>query len=225
MNIKGTRMNEVMSSLRHAYDSGLLFAFGLVLCGMGLLVYGSTTHTVSALAYSEGSYGTCQYNTCSISIASNGSIGLAMTESTQYPTICSVGSDTLTVSTLSSTGYSVTVSVPGTDTNLTGVNYSATIPASSGTVASPALLTANTWGYRVDAGTFGIGPTTPLAGGAIPTPAFAGVPVASTPSYVVSSNSAATNAMTDVWFGVCIDGNTVAADVYENDVVYTAAVN
>ena len=198
----------------------LLLIFGVLLC-----VFGIWSHRASALSYGEGLYGTCQYNTCSVSIASNGTVNLTMTKSTAYPTMCSVGSDTIVVSTRSSTGYTVALSVPASDTNLTGVGYSGTIPASSATVASPAALTANTWGYRVDAGTFGAGPTTPLAGGAIPSVTFAGVPVFATPSFVTSSNSPATDEETDVWYGVCVNIAAAADDVYENDIIYTASVN
>ncbi len=218
-------MNERAQRRQHTETAPILLAIVVILLGVGLLVYGLMTMKASALAYGAGTYGTCEYNTCSISISSNGTINLSMTKSTQYPTICSVGGDTVTVSTLSSTGYSVTVSVPASNTNMTGVTYGGTIPTSSGTIASPTLLMANTWGYRVDAGTFGVGPTTTLAGGAIPGVTFAGVPAVATPSYVTSSSSPATNAATNVWYGVCIDGNTVSADVYKNDLVYTAAVN
>lgn len=195
------------------------------LSGMLMIIYGATSATLLAVPYSHGAYGTCQYGSCSVSIASNGSVNLSMMLSTQHPTLCSTGKDTVTVSTRSSTGYTVTVGTPTADTNLVGTVHGLTIPAMTATVASPSILSGNTWGYRVDAGVFGSGPTIPISAGPIPATTFAKVPAATTPSYVTSSNAPATDAATDIWYGVCVQDTTIKVDTYTNDVVYTATIN
>lgn len=195
------------------------------LCGIVMIVYGAASNTLLAVTYGSGEYGACQYGSCSVSIASNGTVDLSMMLSTQYPTLCSTNKDTVTVSTRSSTGYTVTIGTPTADTNLTGTIYGQIVAASSALVGAPSVLTGNTWGYRVDAGTFGAGPTTVLSGGPPPAVTFAGVPYVTTPSYVTSSNDPATDAETDVWYGVCMSGPTLKADTYTNSVTYTASVN
>lgn len=195
------------------------------LCGVVMIVYGAVSSTLSAVTYGSGEYGTCQYGSCSVSIASNGSVDLSMILSTQYPTLCSTNKDTVVVSTRSSTGYTVTIGTPTADTNLTGTLYEQIVTATPALVGAPAVLTGNTWGYRVDAGTFGTGPTTVVSGGPPPSVTFAGVPYVATPSYVTSSNDPATDAETDVWYGVCMSGATLKADTYTNSITYTASVN
>lgn len=216
---KDKRLHATVST---AY-SVLAAFFGL--SGIAMIVYGVVTTPLLAVPYGHGAYGTCQYGSCSVSIASNGSVNLSMILSTQYPTLCSTGKDTVTVSTRSSTGYTVTVGTTTPNTNLVGATSSQTIPTTSATATTPAVLSAGTWGYRVDSGTFGPGPTLPLSAGPVPTTTFAQVPSATAPSHVTSSATAATDAATDIWYGVCVGRATVKADVYTNDVIYTATVN
>lgn len=199
--------------------AGSLF---FIAVGVLLLVASFMMSSVSALTYSKGSYGTCQYDTCSISVASSSVVNLSLLSSAG--TACSVASDAVTVSTRSSTGYSVVVSSTTSNRNLTGVSNGSTISPASGTAAAPAALATNTWGYRVDSGAFGAGPTSAVTNTGVPSLTFAGMPVAASPSYVASSNAAATNATTNVWYGVCVDSAKVA-DTYTNDIVYTAAIN
>lgn len=178
--------------------------------------------SVSALVYSKGSYGTCQYDSCSISLGSSGEVNLSLMSSAG--TSCSVANDAVTVSTRSSTGYNVTLSTITPAQTLTGAGNSETIDPISGTDAAPVTLEPNTWGYRVDAGNFGVGPTSSMTNVAVSGLTFAEVPSPGYPSYVASSNAAATNATTNVWYGVCVDSAKVA-DTYTNDLVYTAAIN
>ena len=77
-----------------------------------------------------------------------------------------IASDTLTVSTNNSLGY--TLQIADSDATTTLVSGSNTIAASTGTQASPAVQSANTWGYRVDGvGGFGAGPTSGQSSAAI----------------------------------------------------------
>lgn len=178
-----------------------------------------------AIKYSSGSYGTCGYNSCSISLSSSGSVALDITPS-GASTLCSVQSDSVTATTNSSTGYTVTVTDGDTATTLNS-GGGATIATTSGTATSPTTLTANKWGYRIDgiAG-FGAGPTGALSSGSIPVLTFAGIPASNgTPDTVRTTSSADTGTVsTPVWYGLCVD-STITAGSYADNIVYTATVN
>lgn len=190
--------------------------------GFFLIVASFLVSTASALTYSKGSYGTCQYDSCSISVGSSGEVNLSLMSGAG--TSCSVTNDAVIVSTRSSTGYNVTLSTITPTQTLTGLSNSETIDPINGTDAAPVTLEPNTWGYRVDDGNFGVGPTSSMTNVAVPSLTFAEVPSPGYPSYVASFNAAATNATTNVWYGVCVD-NAKVADTYTNDIVYTAAIN
>lgn len=182
-------------------------------------------NTSMALKYSAGSYGTCAYNSCSISLSSSGSVALNITPSGSS-TLCSVQSDSVTATTNSSTGYTVTVNDGDTSTTLNS-GGGGTIAATSGTAASPTTLSANNWGYRIDgiAG-FGAGPTSAVSSGSVPSLAFAAVPASSgTPDTVRTTTTADTGTVsTPVWYGLCAD-STLTAGSYSDNIVYTATVN
>lgn len=176
---------------------------------------------VVATEYGSGAYGACQYQTCSISLASSGTVNLPITPGSG--TTCTTASDTVTVTTGSSTGY--TLQLAASDGSNALMNGSATIPAGAGTQTSPTALTANTWGYRVDGvGGFGAGPTMAGTNTGVPAEPFAAVPVAASPDTIASTASSATNEATHVWYGVCADMATQAG-AYSDTVTYTAVVN
>lgn len=76
-----------------------------------------------------------------------------------------------------------------------------TIAAAPGTYASPAALTTNTWGYRVDgAGTFGAGTTTPLSNAALGSVTYA--QVLTTPQNIKTTSTTAAGDNTSVWYSV-----------------------
>lgn len=214
-NPSGADYNRKYSMVRLIFLGILIFIFS---------IFGMAAPS-QALKYSSGSYGTCSYNTCSIGLSSSGSVALNVTPS-GASTLCTVQSDSVTATTNSSTGYTITMTDDNTATALSA-GGATTIASSSGTAASPTLLTANKWGYRIDnlAG-FGSGPTTSLASGSVPSGTFAGIPASnSTPDTVRTTNTTDSGTVsTPVWFGVCADA-TLPAGSYTDSIVYTAVVN
>jgi len=174
-------------------------------------------------AYGDGSYGSCTYNSCGISLSSNGTVNVNVIPGAS--TTCTVQSDSVGVTTDSSTGYTLTATTSTSSNSLaSGGN---TIPATGGTAGSPAALTANTWGYRVDGlGSFGAGPTSAVSNTGVPVVSFAAIPTSvQTPATLATSSSPADPAVTTtVWYGVCVNSAKVAG-TYTNSVVYTAVVN
>jgi hypothetical protein len=154
-------------------------------------------------------------------LSSNGTVNI-----NAIPTgsgVQTIGSDTVTVSTNDSAGYTLKLGETGASATLT--SGSNTIAASSGTQASPVAETANSWGYRVDGvGGFGAGPTTAASNQAIGSSAFAAVPATASPNTLVTTGTTATNATTTVWYGVAVN-TSVPSGTYTNSVTYTATAN
>jgi hypothetical protein len=134
-----------------------------------------------------------------------------------------IASDTVTVSTNNSAGYTLQLGDSDTNTNL--VSGSNNIAASSGTQASPTAQSANTWGYRVDGvGGFGAGPTSAQSSAAIGSLTFAGVPTSGSPNTIKTTATTASNDTTTVWYGVA--ANTAQpTGAYTDNVTYTATAN
>lgn len=210
-------VNDLAGSTNMKHLLGLVGLFSvLAIVLVPTYVYGVT--------YGEGSYGACQYQTCSISLSSSGNVSVDVTPAGST-TKCSVKFDNVSVTTGSSTGYSVSLS-DGNSSNLMTGPVSSTISPVSGTDVSPVSLSANHWGYRVDgmAG-FGTGPTNEATNSSVPALSFAAVPVSSSQNVIATSASAAnTPATTSVWYGVCADSG-LASGTYTDDVVYTAVIN
>jgi hypothetical protein len=134
-----------------------------------------------------------------------------------------IASDTVTVSTNDSAGYTLQLAETGAGTSLTtGTNN---IAASSGTAAVPIPMVNDTWGYRVDglAG-FGAGPTSGQSSLATTSLKFAAVPATASPQTLTSTSGTATNATTTVWYGVAAD-TSQPSGIYTNSVTYTAVTN
>jgi hypothetical protein len=135
-----------------------------------------------------------------------------------------IQSDTVTVSTNDSSGYTLQLAESSATTTLTA--GSDTIPASTGTQTTPIVMAVNTWGYRVDGlGGFGAGPTTaqssqPISGSI----KFAGVPVPASPNTLADTSGVANNAITTVWYGVAAN-ESQATGTYTNIVTYTCTAN
>jgi hypothetical protein len=135
-----------------------------------------------------------------------------------------IASDTVTVSTNDSGGYTLQLAETAGSSNL--VSGSNTIPTSSGSQATPAVMAVNTWGYRVDSlGGFGTGPTSPQSNAAISgTIKFAAVPATASPNTLKTTSGTATNDTTTVWYGVAAN-TTQPSGTYTNSVTYTATAN
>lgn len=152
---------------------------------------------------------------------SNGSVAANV-----LPTVSgaqTITSDTITVSTNDTAGYTLKLEDASGTTSLTsGAN---TIAATAGTMGTPVALTAGKWGYRVDSiGGFGAGPTTGVASGVISAVTFAGVPASGSPDTIKTTATSATNDTTSVWYGVAAD-TTQPVGVYTDIVTYTALTN
>lgn len=134
-----------------------------------------------------------------------------------------IASDTVTVSTNNVAGYILKLAEAGASSDL--VSGGDTIPAVSGTQASPVAATANTWGYRVDSlGGFGAGPTSAASNQAIGSLTFAAVPATASPNTLKSTSAPATNDTTTIWYQVTADTSTPPG-TYTNTVIYTAVTN
>ena len=135
-----------------------------------------------------------------------------------------IQSDTVTVSTNDSSGYTLQLAESSATTTLT--SGSNTIPASSGSQTTPTVMAANTWGYRVDGlGGFGAGPTTQATNAAISgTIKFAGVPASGSPNTLADTSGTASNAVTTVWYGVAAN-TSQPTGTYTNTVTYTCTAN
>lgn len=135
-----------------------------------------------------------------------------------------IASDTLTVSTNDTLGYTLQLADSDATTTLTsGAN---TIPASSGNQTTPVAQAVNTWGYRVDGvGGFGAGPTSGQSSAAISgTIKFAGVPANASPNTIKTTATTASNDTTTVWYGVAAN-TTQPTGTYSDTITYTATAN
>jgi hypothetical protein len=134
-----------------------------------------------------------------------------------------IASDTLTVSTNNTLGY--TLQIADTDATTTLVSGANTIAAASGTQTTPLAQVVNTWGYRVDGlGGFGAGPTSGQASAAIGAIKFAGLPANSSPNTLKTTATTASSDTTTVWYGVAAN-TTQPTGTYSDSVTYTATAN
>ncbi len=181
--------------------------------------------TLPALAinYSSGTYGSCQYSSCSITLSSNGNLSLNVTPTSGGA--CTIQSDVAAVFTDNSNGFSLTLANSNTNTSLINGAYS--ISATSGTFASPTTLTPNAWGYRVDgAGSFGAGPTSAGTNVSPSSVLFAGTPASNLTANTIANTSTAANPTVNVqvWYGVCANTSVINGS-YTTQVTYTAVTN
>ena len=195
------------------------FVASLAAAGALALAFGAPAH---ALTYGAGTYGTCQYGTCSISITSSAAVNLVVNP-VPCSVRCTVASNQVDVSTEASTGFTLTQSSTTAQTAL-GDAGGATIPIVGGTVGAPVALAANQWGFRVDSGAFGTGPTSAVSDSTIPSLTFASIGASTTPALVATTAAAATPATTMVWYGLCADMQQPAGS-YTGSILYTAVTN
>jgi len=199
-----------------------LFWFGTAIA-IAFITWMGSNHAAQAINYGAGTYGTCTYGTCNISLTTSGSIAVNVTPAAGA-TRCTVSSDSVTASTDSSTGYTVTLTDTDSTNSLSGPT---SIAATSGTPAAPIVLAANTWGFRVDnISGFGAGPTSIVANGGVPTAKFAAVPLSTGTAATIRTTSTADSSTvsTPVWFGVCAN-TSLQSGSYTDSVTYTAVIN
>lgn len=134
----------------------------------------------------------------------------------------SINNDTVTVGTNDADGYTLTLN--DSDTTYTLASGGNSFANSSGTPASPAALSNNTWGWRVDAlGGFGAGPTADTNNAAPSALTFAGIPANASP-FTINSSAATGTEVTEVWYSARAN-DTQPTGTYTNTVTYTATVN
>lgn len=178
----------------------------------------------SSGTYGSGTYGSCVYGSvCSITLSSNGTVSLNVTPTSGGS--CTVRSDVASVETDDSNGYTLTLADNSTSTAL--INGSTNINAGSGTFSSPAALSGDAWGYRVDSlGSFGSGPTTNQTNVSPSSALFAAIEASNQTADTIASTSAAADPAvnTTVWYGVCAD-TSIPSGAYTTQVTYTAIAN
>lgn len=155
-----------------------------------------------------------------ISVSSSGTVNINITPVTGGAQTSA--SDTVSVSTNNTTGY--TLKLSDSDATTTLVSGSNTIAAHTGTLASPTALANNSWGYHVDgAGSFsGTGAAEDnVTSSSID---YAGVPANSSPDTIKTTSTTASGDTTTVWYGVKAD-STKPNGIYSDTVTYTATTN
>lgn len=198
---------------KHYQKVGLAATTGFVALAVAVAPYSlvsaaSQTSTTTINGTIDSTITISSGPTVSMSVAPSGSA------------VTSSASDTVSVSTNNASGYTLGLAMnTGTRTLAKGAD---TIAAASGTLASPAALGTNTWGYRVDnAGGFGAGPTTAETNVASSARTWAGVPAQGSPDTIKTTSSTASGDTTTVWYAMNAD-STKPNGVYTNSVVYTA---
>jgi len=188
---------------------------------LGLALFWVTTAGVSALTTNTTVSSTLS-SVISL-LTSNGTLTLNVTPTGAGAQ--TIGSDTVTVSTNDSNGYTLSVADSTTNTNL--VSGGNSIPASSATQASPAAQSVNTWGYCVPSiGGFGANcPSGAASSQAISgSNKFAGIPSSASPNTIATTATTASNATTTVWYAVAAN-TTQPTGTYSSTVTYTAVAN
>lgn len=198
------------------------FQLKMVLVGLAVIVS-------AVLASSTGFAATGSANTTinanigsAISVTNSASasgLNVTVTPSASGARLSS-NADTVTVSTNNSTGYDLTLQMSTTDTGLKSGSNS--ISASGATQASPAVLSDNSWGYRVDGfGGFGSGTTTAETNADASTTTWAGVPAQGSPVVIASNTTAVSAEQTKVWYAIKVNTSTPTG-IYSGVVTYTA---
>lgn len=154
-----------------------------------------------------------------ISMTTSGTVAIALTPTTGG--VVSSASDSVSVSTNNTTGYTLTMSDGDTNTNL--VSGANNIAAHAGTYAVPTALTGNSWGYAVAGGNFTASYTAEM-NNASSTTKWAGVPESSSPQTLKTTAATASGDTTTVWYGVRATASQ-ATGTYSDTITYTATTN
>ena len=190
--------------------------------GLAGLLVGLLPVIALALPYGSGLYGTCAYSSCGLIISTNGNVSLSVTPTASG--VYTTQSDSVSVTTNASTGYTLTLNDASTDNRL--LNGSDFINASTGSQATPAARSMNSWGYRIDnLGGFGAGPTTAEQNALSSGYTFAGLPASNQTADTIKVTSGPASAdITTVWYGVAVD-SSLPSGSYATTVTYTAVTN
>jgi hypothetical protein len=204
---------------RSGLNACLLALATFVVTGLAQSVYAYSNGT-----YGSGTYGSCQYGSaCSITLIASGAVSLDVSPATGSK--CTIRNDTVSVQTDDANGYNLALANGGTNTAL--VNGANAISATGGTSASPAALSGNAWGYRVDdLANFGSGPTSAQTNISPNGLTFSVVPASNqtADTLAATTTSAGTPTISTVWYGVCANVSAVSGS-YTSQVIYTAVAN
>jgi len=156
-----------------------------------------------------------------ISLSSVSPVAFSMTPTASG--VVSSASDTVTVSTNSTAGYTLTLmDVDATTSLQSGGNN---ITAHAGTQASPTALANGTWGYRVvGVGGFGASAYTGETDAGSSTSTWAGVPANGSANTLKTTAVTASNDTTTVWYGAKVTSSQPNG-IYTDTVRYTATAN
>ncbi len=157
-----------------------------------------------------------------ITVASTGTVTLTLTPGASA--VESRASDTVTVNTNDTAGYTLTLA--DSDATTTLVSGANNIAAHAGTFAVPTALATNKWGYALAGGSFSA-TYTAISNETSSTDKWAGMPATGSPQTLKTTATTASNDTTTVWYGVKVD-NTQPSGVgtpYSDQVTYTATAN
>ena len=156
-----------------------------------------------------------------ISISTGSTVSISLT-----PTpggVVSSASDTVTVSTNNTAGYTLTLA--DSDATTTLVSGGNSIGAHAGTQAVPTALAANKWGYRVvNIGGFGASAYSAETNAGSSTSTWAGIPATGSANTIKTTAATASGDTTTVWYGAKVD-STQPSGTYSDAVTYTATTN
>ena len=194
----------------------------LVISGAAVSLGASSLLVPAAYAVSQTANTVINANIgVTVSISTSGTVNLAITPTSGGS--ATSASDTVSVSTNDSAGYTLELSSSSAQVTLT--NGGNSIAASSGTQTSPVTLANNTWGYRVDGvGGFGSGPTSAQTNQASLSGTWAGIPASGSPNTLKTTATTASGDTTTVWYGAKAD-TTKPNGTYTDTVTYTATGN
>lgn len=181
-----------------------------VIAGLGV-VAGLAMATLPLTSYVSAASDT-ENVTVNVDVASTITINSATTPVNIAFTAAQLGTTrtgdcTVSVSTNNSAGYKLTLSMISSDANAGALKSpNSTIAKSANTFASPAALTAGTWGYRISSFTANM---------------YAGVPAAAAAQQIKTTSAPASADSTVVTFAARV-ANTQASGTYTNQVTFVA---
>ncbi|RYF72754.1 MAG: hypothetical protein EOO39_11610 [Cytophagaceae bacterium] len=156
-----------------------------------------------------------------ISISTGNTVAVAVTPTASGS--LSSSSDSVQVSTNNATGYTLTLADSDATTSL--ASGSNTIPAHTGTQASPTALATNRWGYRVvNVGGFGAAAYNGESNITSSSSTWAGMPATGAANTIKTTATTASGDLTTVWYGVRATSSQPAG-TYTGTVTYTATTN
>lgn len=187
---------------------------------IGLAVLAVATTPVMASAVTEDTVINATVGS-TISMTTSGTVTLNITPDANGQS--SSASDSVSVSTNNTGGYTLTLA--DSDATTTLANGGDSLTAHTGTQGTPTTLANNTWGYRVDSvGGFGAGPTSSETNVDTLSLTWAGVPASGSPVTLKTTAATASNDATTVWYGAKAD-TTKPNGTYTGTVLYTATTN